>query len=51
MITPIGSDDFLKEAKSFTNIIKFNPNFDGKNVVIEQGGNYWRPILNKILRC
>ena len=33
MITPIGSDDFLKEANKFLiNIIKFNPNFDGKKM-------------------
>ena len=33
MITPISSDDFLKEANKFlVNIIKFNPNFDGKKM-------------------
>ena len=29
------------------NASKFNPNFDEKkNVVIEQGGNYWKPITS-----
>ena len=48
MITPVSSDEFLQEANGFLlNIIKFNPNFDGKkNVVIEQGGNYWKPITS-----
>ena len=49
MITPVSSDEFLQEANKFLlNIVKFNPNFDGKkNVVIEQGGNYWKPIITK----
>ena len=48
MITPVSSDEFLQEANKFLlNIVKFNPNFDGKkNVVIEQGGNYWKPITS-----
>ena len=52
MILPCSEELFLKYAEEFIlNIYQLNPNFDKKNIVIEQGGNFFKSYkLYKILR-
>jgi len=50
MIIPISKKKFLKYTQSYIfDIFKLTKNFNSKkNIVVEQGGNFWKPITSTI---
>ena len=50
MIVPVNKKEFLKYTKKFIfDIFKQTKNFNSKkNIVIEQGGNFWSPVSSTI---
>ncbi len=48
MIIPVSEKSFLKYTKAYIlDIFKLNKNFNSKkNIVLEQGGNFWNPMTS-----
>ena len=48
MIIPVSEKVFLKYTKAYIlDIFKLNKNFNSKkNIVLEQGGNFWNPMTS-----
>ena len=49
MIIPVNEKKFLHYIKNYIfDIFRLTKNFNTKNIVIEQGGNFWNPISSTI---